>query len=175
MTTPAKTPLVNWGTVAAVVGVLAVLAGAAVMAVVSDTLTGTQVAGFVAIIAGSTAVAGGLTLAGDGNPSDLIPHLVLVLAVIGLTVALALEHVFTSTEVVLIFGFIIGGGGTGAGVGVTTARLNALAAAAAEPAIVKQLPPDPTERGIAIVEGSTPTPRQVPVVTDGPPDGLPIR
>ena len=165
MTAPV-TPPTNWGSISAIAGVLAVLAGASVMAVVSGTLDGTQVAGLVSIIAGSTAVAGGLTLAGDGKASDLVPHLILILAVIGMTVALALEHVYTSTEVTMILGFIIGGGGTGAGVGVTNAKLNALAA---------------VHHGV-LTETPTETPAEIPAdfatppaPTGGPPTGLPVQ
>lgn len=93
--------------------VLALLAAAGVLATVSNVLTGVQVYAIVSVIAGGAAVAGGIALS---STSNLIPHLILILAVIGLTVAMALEHVFGTVEVTGVFGYILGGGAIGAAI-----------------------------------------------------------
>ena len=86
--------------------VLVVLAAAGVLATVTTTLSGSEVYGIITVIAGGTAVAGGLAL--SATPANYLPHLLLIAAVLGLTVALAVEKVFGSTEVVGVFGFILG-------------------------------------------------------------------
>lgn len=103
------------------VAVLALLAGAALLTVVSKTLTGGDVYGLVTVLAGGTAVAGGLAL--SSSTANIVPHVVLIVAVVGLTVAMALEHVFGSVEVQGVFEFILGGGSVGAGSNIVTMRL----------------------------------------------------
>ena len=98
--------------------VLGVLAAAAVLSVFSTTLSGSDVFQVVAALGGGTAVAGGIAL--TSTPANVYPHLILIAAVLGLTVALALEHVFGATEVKGTLAFIIGGGIFGAGSNVTT-------------------------------------------------------
>lgn len=102
---------------------LAVLAAAGILATTTSTLSGPQVFAMIGFIAGGTAVAGGLAL--TSPTTSLIPHLVLILAVLALTVALAVKHVFGSTEVDGVFTFILGGGAVGAGSGIITAKVTA--------------------------------------------------
>lgn len=105
-------------------GILATLAAAGVLACTTSTLTGTQVFGLISVLAGSTAVAGGLSLTGpQPSGSGIIPHLIVILAILGLTVALATRNVFGNTEVVGVFGFILGGGAIGAGSQIMNTKL----------------------------------------------------
>jgi hypothetical protein len=104
--------------------VLAVLAAAGVLATVTTTLSGTEVYGIITVIAGGTAVAGGLAL--SATPANMLPHLLLIAGVLGLTIALAVEKVFTSTDVVGVFGFILGGGALGAGSNIVATKVAAM-------------------------------------------------
>jgi hypothetical protein len=115
--------------------VLVVLAAAGVLATVTTTLSGSEVYGIITVIAGGTAVAGGLAL--SATPANYLPHLLLIAAVLGLTVALAVEKVFGSTEVVGVFGFILGGGALGAGSNIVATKV----AAALHPQQPTPLPP----------------------------------
>lgn len=119
--------------------VLVVLAAAGVLAIVTNTITGVQVYAMITVIAGGTAVAGGLALTPE--PANLIPHLVLIAAVLGLTVALAVEKVFGSTEVIGVFGFILGGGALGAGSTIVASKVAAAAAAHVPPPPPIVVPP----------------------------------
>jgi hypothetical protein len=108
--------------------ILAILAGAGLLCTVSSTLTGAQVYGLIAFIAGGTAVAGGLSLPSTTTESwvALFPHLVLILSVIALTVCLGLNNTFNGTEVMGVFSFIFGGSAIGAGSTIITTKLAAL-------------------------------------------------
>ena len=120
-----------------VVAALAVLAAGGALAVLTGTMSGDQLYGLVAVMAGSTAVAGGLAISSTGTGTNIVPHVVLILGVLGLTVAMALEHVFGATEVAGVFSFVVGGGTTGAVTG-------AVQAAAARASIeAKRHPPAP--------------------------------
>ena len=123
--------------------VLAVLSAAGVLATVTTTLTGTQVYAMVTVIAGGTAVAGGLAL--SATPANMLPHLLLIAAVLGLTIALAVQHVFGSTEVTGVFGFILGGGALGAGSNIVATKIAAANAAHNPPAPPVVIPPAPLE------------------------------
>jgi len=103
------------------VAVLAVLAAAGVLAALTTTLNGAEVFALLTVIAGGTAVSGGLALGGTTG-ANLVPHIVLITAVLGLTVALAILKIFDSGEVTGVFGFILGGGAVGAGSSVTSAQ-----------------------------------------------------
>jgi hypothetical protein len=120
--------------------VLAVLAAAGILAVVTTTLTGTEVYAIITVVAGGTAVAGGLAL--SATPANMLPHLLLIAAVLGLTIALAVEKVFGSTEVVGVFGFILGGGALGAGSNIVATKV-AAATHPLPPAVV--VPPPAVE------------------------------
>ena len=115
-----------------ILAVLAILAAAGVLAVLSHTVSGAQVYTLVAAVLGGTAVVGGIAL-NLNSPSTVFPHLFVVLAIIGLTIAMALEHIFTSGEVSGIFGMIIGGGAIGAGSSAVSAKLTALGRASTPP------------------------------------------
>jgi hypothetical protein len=110
--------------------VLVVLAAAGVLAVTTATLSGTEVYALVGFIAGGTAVAGGIAL--TATPANVIPHIILILAVLGLTIAMAEKSVFGNAEVTGVFTFIVGGGVLGAGSNIITTKL-AKANAAHEP------------------------------------------
>jgi len=123
-------------TVASVASILVILAAAGILAAMTTTLDGAQVYTLLAVIAGGTAVSGGLALGGTTS-TNLIPHTVLLIAVLGLAVALAMVKVFDSGEVVGVFGFVLGGGAVGAGsVATSTQEAAAAAPAAAPPASV---------------------------------------
>ena len=149
------TPSPTQQTLIVLTGVLSVLAAAAVLAVFTpSTVSGVQVFGIVTAVASGTAVLGGLALAATVSPSSAVPHFVLILAVIGLTVALALQHVWGGTEVTGIFGMVVGGGLAGAGVGTVqkanTAKMASAVATLAPlqgerispgpPAVIPQVP-----------------------------------
>lgn len=119
--------------------VLALLATAAILAVLTTTVTGSEAFGLVAAVSGGTALAGGLAISPATPTTNLIPHTVLILAVLAMTVALTLQHVWTGVEVTGIFGFITGGGIMGAGSGVAVAE-GAKVAAAKTPQPVPELP-----------------------------------
>ena len=101
-----------------VVVILLALAAAGILATVAHILTGTDVFGIVSVLAGATALAGGLAL--SVTPTNLYPHLVLIAAVIGLTVAMGLTHIFVRADVVGVFGDIFGAGLLGAGANAIT-------------------------------------------------------
>jgi hypothetical protein len=107
--------------------VLGVLAAVSVLSVLTTTLSGSDVFMVVGAVAGGTAVAGGIAL--TSTPANVLPHIILILAVLGLMVALALEHVFGTAEVKGTVAFIVGGGIFGAGSNVTTAKAAAVARA----------------------------------------------
>ena len=92
--------------------ILLALAAVGVLATVAHVLSGSDVMGIVSVFAGGTAIAGGLAL--GASPTNLYPHLILIAAVIGLTVAMALMHVFVKADVMGTFGFIFGAGIGGA-------------------------------------------------------------
>jgi hypothetical protein len=123
--------------------VLAVLAAAGVLAVTTTTLDATQAFGIVGVIAGGTAVAGGIAL--TATPSNMLPHIVLIAAVLGLMIALAIEGVWGQVEVTGVFTFIIGGGALGAGSSIVTTKVAAAAhnpaPPAAPPVAVLEVPP----------------------------------
>jgi len=118
--------------------VLVVLAAAGILATVTTTLSGTQVYAIITVVAGGTAVAGGLAL--SATPSNMLPHLLLIAAVLGLTVALAIEKVFGSTEVLGVFGFILGAGALGAGSNIVATKVAALQHAPAPPPAAEDRP-----------------------------------
>src|ERR1019366_47164 len=101
--------------------VLLVLAAAGVLATVGHILTGGDVYLLVSALAGGTSLAGGLAL--SVTPTNLYPHLILISAVIGLTVAMGLTHVFDHTAIQGIFGVIMGAGILGAGTNIFTKLL----------------------------------------------------
>ena len=101
--------------------VLLLLAAAGVLATIGHVLTGGEVYSIVSVLAGGTSLAGGLAL--SVAPANLYPHLILIAAVIGLTVAMALTHLFGSTAVEGVFGFILGAGVLGAGSNIITKML----------------------------------------------------
>src|ERR1035437_4463846 len=101
-----------------VIVILLALAAVGVLATVAHVLTGSDVMGIVSVLAGGTALAGGLAI--SASPTNLCPHLVLITSVIGLTVAMALMHVFVQADVMGVFGFIFGAGVLGAGANVVT-------------------------------------------------------
>lgn len=105
--------------------VLVVLTAAAVLAVFEPpTMPAAGLYGLVGVIAGGTAVAGGIALT---TPStSTVPHLILIAAVLGLTVAMAVQHIFGHTEVTGVFAFILGGGSVGAGTNVMNTKLGQL-------------------------------------------------
>jgi hypothetical protein len=100
--------------------ILAVLAAISVLAVIGHTVTGSDAYGVLMLVAGGTAVAGGIILGSTVPNNALFAHVILILAVIGMLVALSLQHLFTSTQVVGVFSVILGGGSVGVGSSILT-------------------------------------------------------
>jgi hypothetical protein len=139
--------------------VLVVLAAAGVLAVTTATLSGTEVYALVGFIAGGTAVAGGIAL--TATPANVIPHIILILAVLGLTIAMAEKSVFGNAEVTGVFTFIVGGGVLGAGSNIITTKLakakadQSAALGPYVPIVVKESPPGPP---LPLPDPGTPAP-----------------
>lgn len=98
--------------------VLALLASVAVLTI-SNVITANDAYGFLGLVIGATAVAGTIVLSGPQDNSYLIPHVVILLAVLAFAVILGAKGYFTGTEIVGIFTVLIGGGSLA--VGSTTA------------------------------------------------------
>ena len=103
-----------------IVLVLALLAGSAVLTV-QGVITANDAYGFLGLVVGATAVAGTIVLS-DANQSNsnLLPHVVIVLAIMGYTVALGSSGYFSGTEIVGIFSVLIGGGSLAMGTTTST-------------------------------------------------------
>ena len=78
-------------------------------------ITGNDAMGFISLIVGATAVAGTILLSGQTPNVNLIPHLVIMVAIIGFATAMGLLGIFTGTNIVAILGVMIGGGTVGFG------------------------------------------------------------
>lgn len=170
--------------------VLALLAGLATLAVEGTTVTGPYLLTIVLALASGVALLGGIVLGSPVPNGQTFPHLIFVVAVIGLTVAMALEHVWTADQVQYVVGAIIGGGLAGFGSTVTTsspapADPTAPAAPAAPAAPVtpaETAPPAPTvivqappaAPVVSVVPSPAPVPPQwgtmdsTPVASTGP-------
>src|ERR1700722_17052295 len=110
----------NWRSLLQMSAVLAVLATGGVLAVITTVLSGAILYGIVMAITSATAVAGGIAL--SSNPSNLVPHIVMIFAGLGLLVAMSVTQSWGSTKANGIFGSIIGGGALGAGINTINAK-----------------------------------------------------
>ncbi|MDE1904848.1 MAG: hypothetical protein KGH75_00170 [Rhodospirillales bacterium] len=131
-----------------------ILAGAGVLATVVTLLSGNEVYGLVMAIGGTTVLAGGIALAGPTTSTTFVPHLLLVAAVIALTIAMGIEHVFTSTQVTGVFYLVIGPGIAVAGGTLYAAQIRRVAAAFAPPPAPPS-PPAPAQAPLGVPEAST--------------------
>jgi len=77
------------------------------------------------VVTGGGALLAGIVL---GNPaqsnSNLFPHFVLSLMLIGMILAMALQDIFTATMIKGFFATVVGSGGAGVGVGAGVAGFN---------------------------------------------------
>ncbi len=94
--------------------VLAIL-GTTAYLTVDGVLTSVMALGVLSLIVGATAVAGTIVLSGPQPNTDLVPHLVILLAIIGFVTALGAKGYFDGSDIVAIFGVLIGGGSVGLG------------------------------------------------------------
>lgn len=101
--------------------VLAVLAAIGVLTVVgSAPVTSNQAYSVVMFITVATATAGGVILGGPTSNSNLAPHLLIILAILGLATALGVESVFTGGQISGIFAGLLGGGAIGVATNAVT-------------------------------------------------------
>lgn len=100
---------------AALFFVLGLLAAAGVLAS-RGTISPSDAYGFLSLVIGATGVAGTIVLAGPTSNTQLAPHVLILLAVIGYTTALGYLGLFQGTEVIGVFGVIVGGGSLAIGV-----------------------------------------------------------
>lgn len=100
---------------------LAILAATAVLAVIPKPalFTGTDAYGILMVALGAVGVLAGGVLGSTTPNSALVPHLVFVLAAVGMCVALGLNHIFTSSQILGVFTAFLGGSAAGVGVAVT--------------------------------------------------------
>lgn len=99
---------------------LAILAATAVLAVVPKpaTFTGTDAYGILMVALGAVGVLAGGVLGSNTPNSALVPHLIFMVAAVGMCVALGLDHVFTSSQILGVFSTFLGGSAAGVGVSV---------------------------------------------------------
>jgi hypothetical protein len=102
--------------------ILAILAAASVLAVINNTITGSQAYDTLVLIGTATAVSGGYVLASPVPNSQLGPHLIITLAAIGMATGLGLEHVWDSGQIQGVFSTVLGGGVAGVIAGNTAAN-----------------------------------------------------
>jgi hypothetical protein len=152
-------------------------------------VTGPYLLTIVLALASGVALLGGIVLGSPVPNGQTFPHLIFVVAVIGLTVAMALEHVWTADQVQYVVGAIIGGGLAGFGSTVTTsspasstvpppaypAVVTATGTPAGllrEPTVIVQAPPAASV--VSVVPSPAPVPPQwgtmdsTPVASTGP-------
>ena len=94
--------------------VLAIL-GSVAWLTAEGVTTANDAMGFLSLVIGATAVAGTIVLAGPTSNANLIPHVVVLIAILGFVTAMGLLGIFTGTEIVAVLGVMIGGGSVGYG------------------------------------------------------------
>lgn len=132
--------------VAAPLIVVTLLAMVGILGVVG-TMTSTEVSSVTLFLISATGVAGTVILIGPQSDTNLLGHLSVYLAVIGLTTAMGVTHVFTDGDVENIISALLGAGSLVAGIGVVTSFFGALRGlsipAAAAPRETPSSEPDP--------------------------------
>ena len=101
--------------------ILVILAGVAILAYL-DHLTSSDAFSVIMLVGGGTAVAGGIAL-GSTPITGLIPHYILIAAVVAMTVALAIKGVFVPQQTIGVFSLILGAGAFGTGSAAVTTKV----------------------------------------------------
>ena len=122
---------------------LAILAATSILSVIGSPpiFSGTDAYGVLMVALGAVGVLAGGVLGSTQPNSNLLSHLIFVLAAVGMCLALGLNHVFTSSQILGVFEAFLGGGAAGVGVAVVTSPAPAAApppATLAEVAAVAQ-------------------------------------
>ena len=99
----------------------------------TKTITGTQATSVILFLITATAVAGTITLVGPSSNVNLIPHLVIILAIIAAATVLGIRNTLTGAEVTNVIGALLGGGTIGVGFNIFGSQMRAYVASVPPP------------------------------------------